>query len=76
MAAACWPARTTSDGPSSWNHEKTLRRIPPGARVDLLRVEESDSRVRSDVIRQFHERPEEDVLIRLQVIDLLHRLES
>ena len=59
-----------------------LRRLPPGARRDLLRVLTSSSNVRADVIRQFHERGDEgmvavlteleaDDLIRLQVIDEL-----
>jgi hypothetical protein len=62
---------------------RRLRRLTPGARADLLRVLESDSRVRADVIRQFHERPggrgmaevlvdlEADELLRLQVIEAL-----
>ena len=73
--------------PAAVDYARRLRRIPPGARADLLRVLESDSRVRADVIRQFHERPggremaevlidlEEDELIRWQVIDLLHQLD-
>ena len=61
-----------------------LARLPAGARRDLLRVLESDSRVRADVVRQFHEREdwgmvevladlEADELIRLQVIEALRR---
>jgi hypothetical protein len=65
-----------------------LRRIPPAARVDLLRVLESDSRVRADVIRQFYERRggvelaellmelEEDELIRLQVVQMLRNFQD
>lgn len=56
---------------------------PAGARRDLLRVLESDSRVRADVIRQFHERADDgmvevltdveaDELIRGRLILLLH----
>jgi hypothetical protein len=62
-----------------------LRRLPTGARADLLRVLESPSNVRADVIRQFHERGdagmvevlsdlEADDLLRLQVVDALRRL--
>jgi len=61
-----------------------LRRLPEGARRDLLRVLESDSRVRADVIRQFHERGDEGMvetlaeleaneLLRLHVIEALRR---
>ena len=61
-----------------------LRRLSPGARRDLLRVLESPSNVRADVIRQFHERGdkgmvevlaelEADELMRRHVIDVLHR---
>ena len=68
------------------DHRERLRRIPPAARADLLRVLESDSRVRADVIRQFHERPggggmaevlielEQDELIRLHLVQLLREL--
>jgi len=63
---------------------RRLRRLPEGARRDLLRVLESDSRVRADVIRQFHERGDEgmvetlaeleaDELLRLHVIEALRR---
>lgn len=63
---------------------RRLRRLPPGARADLLRVLTSPSNVRADVIRQFHERGhagmvevlielEADELLRLQVIDTLQR---
>ena len=59
-----------------------LRRLPPGARADLLRVLTSPSNVRADVIRQFHERGdnrmvevlvelEADEPLRLQIVDLL-----
>lgn len=64
-----------------------LRRLPLGARRDLLRVLESDSRVRADVVRQFHERGDEgmvevltdleaDEFAREQVILLLRELED
>lgn len=66
---------------------RALSRLPAGARADLLRVLESPSDVRADVIRQFHERGdagmvevlsdlEADELIRLQVIEALQRSES
>jgi hypothetical protein len=63
-----------------------LSRLSAGVRSDLLRVLESDSRVRADVIRQFHERRggeamaellmdlEGDELLRLQVVGLLREL--
>jgi hypothetical protein len=61
----------------------TLGRIPPGARVELLRVLESPPDVRAHVIRQFHERGldlaevlmdlEEDDLMREHVIEALRR---
>lgn len=61
-----------------------LSRLPPGARRELLLVLESPSRVRADVVRQFHERGkdemvevlaelEADELLRLRVIDELRR---
>ena len=61
---------------------RELRRLPPGARADLLRVLTSPSNVRADVVRQFHEREdagmvevladlEGDELLREQVILLL-----
>jgi hypothetical protein len=64
-----------------------LRRLPPGARADLLRVLTSPSNVRADVIRQFHDRGDEgmvevladleaDDLVRLQVIEELRRVED
>lgn len=64
-----------------------LRRLPPGARRDLLRVLESPSNVRADVIRQFYERGDEgmveiltdlesDELIREQVVLILRRVET
>ena len=65
---------------------RRLKRLPAAVRSDLLRVLESDSRVRADVIRQFHERQggqgmaellmelEEDELIRLQVVQILRDL--
>ena len=63
---------------------RRLRRLPPGACLDLLRVLTAPSNVRADVIRQFHERGdagmvevlsdlEADELLRLQVIDALRR---
>jgi hypothetical protein len=63
----------------------TFAALPPGARRDLLRVLTSDSRVRADVIRQFHERGdagmvevlaelEADDLLRLQVIAELRQV--
>ena len=65
--------------PTRW-----FRKLPKGARRDLLRVLESDSRVRADVIRQFHERGDEgmvetlaeleaDELLRLHVIEALRQ---
>jgi hypothetical protein len=68
-------------------HARRLRRLPPGARRDLLRVLESDSRVRADAIRQFHERGDDgmvevlsdlegDELMRLDVVEQLRRLEA
>ena len=64
--------------------DRYLRRLPPGAREDLLRVLISPSDVRADVIRQFHERGDDgmvevltaleaDQLARLQVIQELRR---
>jgi hypothetical protein len=58
--------------------------LAEGARRDLLRLLMSDSRVRADAIRQFHERGDEgmvetltqleaDELLRLQVIETLSR---
>jgi hypothetical protein len=66
------------------NPDKRFRRLPAGARADLLRVLTSPSNVRADVIRQFHARGdagmvevlsdlEADELIRLQVIEALRR---
>lgn len=63
-----------------------LANLPDGARRDLLRVLESPSKVRADVVRQFHERGDDgmvDVLtdleaddpMRLQVVDALRRME-
>jgi hypothetical protein len=64
---------------------RTLRRLSPEVRRDLLRVLTSPPEVRGDVIRQFHERPdskdmaevlmdlEADELARFQVILLLQR---
>lgn len=48
--------------------------LPMPARRDLLRVQTSDSRVRADVIRQFHERGDEgmvEVLVELEADELL-----
>jgi hypothetical protein len=65
---------------------RRLGRLPVDVRSDLLRVLESDSRVRADVIRQFYERQggegmaellidlEGDELLRLQVIGLVREL--
>lgn len=70
------------------NYARRLKRIPPAARADLLRVLESDSRVRADVIRQFDEQPggramaevlmdlEEDEFLRMQVVLLLRELDG
>lgn len=62
-----------------------LKRLPWGARQELLRVLTSASNVRADVIRQFHERDDEgmvevlteleaDELLRWQVIEMLRSL--
>ncbi len=64
---------------------RRIRRLPAGARADLLRVLTSPSNVRADVIRQFHERGdagmvevltdlEEDDLARAQVVYALRQL--
>ena len=45
-------------------------RLPPGARADLLRVLNSPSDVRADVIRQFHERGEEGPFSKLREVDM------
>lgn len=69
------------------NPVRRLRRLPPGARRDLLRVLTSPSNVRADVIRQFHERGDEgmvetlsdleaDELMRAQVVALLRELDD
>jgi len=60
---------------------RRLKRLPPGARAELLRVLTSPADVRADLIRQFHERHldlaevlmdlEADELLREQVIDML-----
>jgi hypothetical protein len=66
--------------------QNRLRRLPAGARADLLRVLTSPSNVRADVIRQFYDRGDEgmvavlvelesDVLLRLQVIDALRQVD-
>jgi hypothetical protein len=67
---------------------RRLRKLPPGARADLLRVLTSRSNVRADVIRQFHERPggkdmaevlmdlEKDNLLREQVTLILRKLDT
>jgi hypothetical protein len=51
-----------------------LRRLPAAVRADLLRVLESDSRVRADMVRQFHEPGEEgmvEILVELEADELL-----
>ncbi len=69
------------------NPARRLRRLPAGARVDLLRVLTSPSNVRADVIRQLHERGDErmvdvltalesDELLREQVVLLLRRVDG
>ena len=62
-----------------------IEALPDGARRDLLRILISPSDVRSDVIRQFHERSdgasmaevlidlEAEEMLRLRVIDVLQR---
>lgn len=66
---------------------RLLRRLPPGARADLLRVLESRSNVRADVIRQFHDRGDDgmvevltdleaDELLRERVVMILRGLEA
>ena len=62
---------------------RPLADLPPEARAELLRVLESPSDVRADVIRQFHERHldraddlmdlEADDMLREQVINALRR---
>lgn len=63
-----------------------LRRLPPGVRRELLMVLESNSRVRADVIRQFHERGdsrmvevlsdlEVDEFARLEMVLLLRKID-
>ena len=50
--------------------------LPLPARRNLLRVLTSDSRVRADVIRQFHDRGDEgmvEVLTELEADDLLRQ---
>jgi hypothetical protein len=41
---------------------KKLQGLPPGARRDLLPVLTSPSKVRADVIRQFHERGDDGMV--------------
>jgi len=65
---------------------RVLRKLPAGARVDLLLVLTSPSNVRADAIRRFCERPdgrglaevlmdlEEDDLMRAAIVDLLRHL--
>jgi hypothetical protein len=64
-----------------------LRRLSLGARRDLLRVFESDSRVRADVVRQFHDHGDEgmvevqidleaDELLRERVVLILQGMET
>ncbi len=66
---------------------RRLRRLPEGARRDLLRVLTSTSDVRADAIRQFWERGDEgmvetlteleaDEMIRLRVIEALRLAEE
>jgi hypothetical protein len=66
--------------------DQSLRRLPAGARSDLLRVLESASNVRADLIRQLHERGlanmtellilcEEEPERRQAVIEALRRIE-
>lgn len=54
---------------------RRLRKVPLGARADLLRVLTSPSNVRADVIRQLCERSElqdmADVLMELEADDVL-----
>jgi hypothetical protein len=65
--------------------ERRLRRLPPAVRADLLRVLESPSGIRADVVRQFHERGDDgmvemlaeleaDELLRERVILMLRKL--
>jgi len=64
---------------------RRLGRLPLGARMDLLRVLTSPSNVRSDVIRQFHDRGldlaevlmdlEADEVLRWEVVQLLRELD-
>ena len=61
-----------------------LHQLPLEVRRELLSVLQSPSRVRADVIRQFHERHldlaevlmdlEEDDMLRADVIEMLERL--
>lgn len=50
--------------------QQLARDLGPGGRRDLLRVLTSPDHVRADVIRQFHERGDEDM------VDLLVLLEE
>ena len=50
--------------------ERDFRRLPAGARRELLLVLTSPSHVRADVIRQFHERGDEGM------VEVLADLES
>jgi hypothetical protein len=64
-----------------------LKRVPAGARRDLLRVLTEGSHVRADLIRQFYEREEtrnladvlmdleSDDMLRMRVIELLEELD-
>jgi hypothetical protein len=66
---------------------RKLRRLPKGARSDLLKVLLADPGVRADLFRQFYERDdtrnlaevlmdlETDDVLRLTVIGLLDRLQ-
>jgi hypothetical protein len=81
--------------PSKWRSSKGypavvagfFRQLLSSARNDLLRVLTPPSRVRADVIRQFHERGNDgivavltelgaDELLRLHVIDVLRNAEE
>jgi hypothetical protein len=42
--------------------QRRLARLSPGARRELLRVLASPSKVRADLIRQMHQRPDTDDL--------------
>jgi HEAT repeat protein len=53
---------------------QSLLRLPEAVRSDLVRILAADSRVRADVIRQFHDRGDDsfvEVLIELEADELL-----